>query len=703
MYKELFELKNTYELLGQLNTVAYETYTNTINKGIQDLDEIRYFLLCLDRVYQEGFESPLRDNEYDAIYEMFVDAGGEIIRGDMSSGDKAKHLFPSLKGTIRKVHYITEHDREQKSKVPTHKSLESWINKTLPLLDRKKMHELGFYIKYDGLSIVLSVKNGEIISAITRGDKELGVGQDKTEMISRRKNFKEISDMLPEYFGLKCEVLMGKDLFKKYNEKYGNNEIIDERSAVSSILNSDNPTDDQFNYLYFQPLMISVNGIECPIPLSDRDAKLIGVDKHIFDSPYKQCETMKTVTVDKDMEYGVIKDIIDDMTELVHSKKFPFPCDGIVIRYNFKDDRDTLGRNEEECINDYEIAYKFPPATKKTKILNIEQSIGYLGKVSFVAKVEPVTMKNKTIKSISMGSLGRFEELHLAPGDEVLVQYDIIPYITVDDSCKRISPRKEFKLINTCPYCGQELVMTPELSCVNKNCPSRIVGRIYNYCTKMHIENIGPNTIETLFNEGILTSIEDLYRLDDHYEKLVTLDGFGPKSIQKLIKEINKVKKVDFSQLLGSIGINGIGPKIFKNLAKVMSFDEIMDLKKSDIEKLCNIPGIKEKTAMKIIDGINDNRDVIEALNKILTIEFKAKHEKEKKLVCFSKVRNSKFEKYLYDNFDLETTESLNKNVSLLIVDSLKSQSGKIKKAIDYGIPIIEIGEMYKRTHYEEE
>ena len=126
-------------------------------------------------------------------------------------------------------------------------------------------------------------------------------------------------------------------------------------------------------------------------------------------------------------------------------------------------------------------------------------------------------------------------------------------------------------------------------------------------------------------------------------------------------------------------------------------------LKAFDTENVVLFP----KKEIVTYDYVAESKDLpyqrIEALNKILTIEFKAKHEKEKKLVCFSKVRNSKFEKYLYDNFDLETTESLNKNVSLLIVDSLKSQSGKIKKAIDYGIPIIEIGEMYKRTHYEEE
>jgi DNA ligase (NAD+) len=292
-----------------------------------------------------------------------------------------------------------------------------------------------------------------------------------------------------------------------------------------------------------------------------------------------------------------------------------------------------------------------------------------------------------------MGSIDRFRSMgYLTSGSEIIVRYEIIPYMEVDKNC-RINPAgKLFHVPTHCKYCGHELEEDPLLKCVNEECPSRIIGNVVNYINKMRIENVNIETVSTLFDQGIITGIESLYKLDEHKAKIVSLPGFGEKSYENIIKGINKRKIVYDYELLGSIGIQSIGIRIFKKILSIMDIDTVINLSVDDrlAINLIGLPGFGEKTATRVEKGINSKIKTIRFLLNTLTLREKVDRSKLKGKVCFSQVRDAEFESKLMSN-GYEVTDSLTKTVDILIVPNLNMTSSKITKAKKYGITILDI------------
>ena len=689
----------TKYLIDGITPIYLNLYENFIKNGIKEneMELCKLMLLVADRIYQEGLISPLRDAEYDKLLEMYLDKGGIMIRGDLSSKDTAIHVFPNLKGTIKKCHYVTNEDKENNpSAIKNHKTIEDWLYSSIEQLGitNNDPINIGLYPKFDGLSIILELdKNYNVLSAITRGDKELGEGQNKIKLFKNlnfKYYFKSDFKFIGDHIGLKCEAVMSKSNFKKYNSKFGNNELVDPRTAVSSIMNSDNPTEEELSYVTFMPLILFMDGVEYPLPYIEDDKNpTICEDTYVI-----YLLKIYNIIKNKKIILDGIKKAINKLDDVLHND-FEYPVDGIVIRIINTEYRKRLGRNEDDCVNNWERAYKFPPDTTKSKIVDIVQDIGLLGKVSFTAMVEPVVLKNKTIKNISLGSGERFKILNLAKGDEVLVQYDIIPYLNIDSSCKR-SGNKPIEMITHCPYCGEELVMVPELSCMNQNCPSRVVGKIFNYCQKMNLDNIGESKLVTLYREGIVTKISDLYKLKDKKSQILDIDGFGSKGFNNMIKTIDDNTKTTPDNFLGALGIPSIGRRTFKKILDKISFDDLVFNLNENQNKLYNIEGIKDKTINKIITGINDNLNEIKELLKYIKI----KTIKVKDTICFTGIRNKKFEKFLED-MGYEVTDNFNKEVTLLIAGG--KPTSKTEKALKWDIKTINISDAYKIFGYVEE
>lgn len=701
-FKELFESNNEIAMLSELNAVAISYYNEIINSGlISNMEECKYFLLCLDKLYQNGKISPLRDEEYDLLLDIYLDNGGEMIRGDMSSGDKAKHVYPDLKGTIKKVHFITEKDRMENSKVKNHKSLETWFKSVMEA--RTKLPgdsvTLGFYTKFDGISVILEVEDGMVKSAITRGDKELGTGQDKTKAFRFLNLTNECKALNTNKFGLKCEALMSKEEFPKYNKKFGDGKLIDERSAATAIMNSDEPSLEEIKAITLMPLMLNIDGKEIEFPREDlyekgfctwarKDFIYTSITFHLNDSITKSLEKIKM--------------IIDKMESVIRSEDYPYPCDGIVVRVLDEDIRKYLGRNEEDCINNWERAYKFKPFSARTKLITIEQNIGLLGKVSFTAKVEPVKLKNKIIKSISLGSAARFKDLNLAVGDEVVVHYDIIPYLTVDNSCKK-SGNEPIPMITECPCCHTPLEYNPELSCTNRRCDTRKIGKIYNFCVKMGMEGIGEETITTLYYNDIVKSVSDLYKIKDRAEEIKAIDGFGKKAVSNLIKSIENASNnvISADVFLGALGVPRCNRKVFQKILSVYSFTELMDMEGLDRKKaIMKVPGFGGKMARIVDEGLTENKYLIEDVMKYVKNISKT-YSKPKMKVVFSGIRNHKFERFL-NKQGIEILDNINKNCDLLIIKD-GTKTSKVEYAEKKGIPVMGISEAYRTFGYVED
>ena len=695
MFAEIFKLKNTWDVLSEMNAHAVDYYNRVMANGTTDITELRYFLLCLDRLYREGFESPLRDNEYDDIHEYYIDkSDGDIIRGEQSvpEGDKIVHVYPNLKGTIRKVHFITEEERLASNKVKSQKSFESWIKRVIEELKYVGIYDgtldIGLYTKFDGLSVILEVVDGKCVSAITRGDVDTGEGQNKTKALGEIDLSDDCKDLGTSTFGLKCEAVVSKKAFPDYNRRFGDNKLIDERSAATSILNTNTPSPGQLKYLTLVPLMLSIDGVDIPFPNYKIHAFEWANNLHITHFLHFENQGYKEMCKS-------IRAMIDIMSREI-SEQSDLPVDGIVMRIENQAYKDYLGRDEDRCVNNWERAYKFPPARAKTMLLDVVQDIGLLGKVSFIAKVKPVKLKNKTIKSISLGSYDRFVSLRLTPGDEVYVQYDIIPYLTVEADCKK-SGNPIINPITECPYCGETLTFDPEYSCVNPECPSRVAGRIYNYCEKMGMDGIGPATIETLFSMGVVKTIPDLYNITSGY--LHKECGFGPVESMNIVSAITAITEVDAPVLLGALGISGISRKTFEKVLDKIKYKDLIEMKSNhkNIKVLTNIPGIKTKTATKILDGISMYYDEIHKLMDYLKVN--QTKSKDRVSICFTNIRDKDFEKHLISmGFDI--SDNVTKNTYCLITGGGKSS--KTDKATKYNVPILTLQDAYTKFGYRE-
>ena len=488
--QKLLESNNKRLIKEELQQFAFSLYSSIkLNHDDISVELIEKFLLVLDKLYNMGEKTPLSDEEYDELHSIYIARTGKIISGFMANVDhiKVEHEYPDLKGTVDKAHYITRADKARDpGGVATHKVLMDWIMKTYHQLNPKVSHYLGMWPKYDGVSSQLSLdENCKVTQAITRGDKELGVGLDKTP-IFEHYNFK---NDIPERFhgkklGLKVEAIMTKDHFKTYNKNYANNELVDERSAAVSLVNSGKFSEIHKKYLSVYPLLMYVDGKLTSFQILD------DYWGPAFSVQFRRNE-------DEFPTEEFISEAIRKMKE--YNDNLPVNCDGVIIRWIDQDAVDTLGRDHERSVNNFEIAYKFPKKSNYVKLIDIEQDIGLMGKVSFTAITEPFKFKKRTISRASLGSYDRMKTLNLAKGDVVNIKYEIIPYLKLDEYCEEHrSGNKPISVITHCPYCGEELVFNPELMCDNKECPSRVMGKIYNFCSKMNMAFIGEATIETL-------------------------------------------------------------------------------------------------------------------------------------------------------------------------------------------------------------
>lgn len=655
------------------NLVNYYIHVTDIFDS-EDEIIIEFIIKILQNIYNNsGILSPVVDEDYDILYEIYLRLSNKDIVGGTNQNDRVvvNHTYPDLRGTLDKIHFLTIEEKGKDKRL----SLDEWIKKCENRLGRPlRLDEMNvaLYPKFDGVSVVFECdERGNVINALTRGDTSINEATLVNHIFGaiRLKTYDEWDSK----FAVKTEVIMTYKNYEKMCSKYGNYK--NPRSAVSAIVNS-----KEFDIKLFKYLTI------VPLRMQNFDTKEIIVPG----PPIVEYPVIYSSLNDYDRLRSAFTEIKEFMKTILD-----IPIDGVVIQLTDKNIQNQLGR--DGAINKYEVAFKFVPENKKTKLLDIEFCVGILGGITPVAKIEPVKINGNTISNVSLGSIDRFESLGLRKGDEVIIKYDIIPYLNIDDKCKR-STEPIIEAPKHCQYCGSKLMYDPILRCVNNECPSRIIGKIVNYTEKMNIDNISIGTVTALFKEGYLRKIEDLYSLKKHKREIVELDGFGVKSYEKLVESIEKKTEVYDYILLGSIGIPDIGSKIFKSILSIYYIDELKSIaKKNDIKKLTSIHGIKEKTALKILSGILLNYELIEFLQKTLIVKHDGRKYKMK--VVFTKVRDKEFEKYL-DTIEIEVCSSYNKNIDIVICDDVDSTSEKIKKARKDGKKILTLKEAYSFFKY---
>ena len=671
-----------------------EIYETLINKADNDeklnkeeIELLKWILKLSNMIYNNtGYTTGLSDSDYDILSEYYKSLSkDESIITESIQGDTVSHKYKTLRGTLDKIYKITDEDV---LKNKSQKSLEDWVKKS----ERRYYERTGNNInlmecdvivmpKFDGVSCVFECdENGNLLRALTRGDTKRNEAKDITHVF--KDIFVDPVKDINKPHGVKTEIMMKDSDLEKVNEALENN-YKNTRSIVSAILNSDEITGTE-KFLHIVPLRYSIldedgNESEQYLPNS------------VYEYPYLKCKLKE----------------VERIHEFAFNNKTVYPglrCDGAVIRIMDEKIQKVLGRENEK--QKFEVAFKYTEEKDYSEVKDIIFTTGLFGRVNPVVVIKPVKMKGNTVEKASLGSYGRYKDLALAKGDIVKVLYDIIPFVDFDiedPKCIR-SGNEIIKVPLLCSECGHELVESESgdlLYCTNKDCPFREVGKILNYCRKMNIQNISYATIDTFYKNGFLKYIEDLYTLKDKVDDILKLEGYGINKINNILDEIESNKTVIPSLLLGSIGIEGVSTKTFKKILEYMTMKEILDVSHdNNYEFFTVIPGIKKKTAKKIIDGINDNMELISFLINELDVNDEPRSKGDFSVV-FTKVRDEDTEKFIEDMGGI-VSDSLTKDTSILVVPAKGIKSSKVSKAEKYNIPIVAINDLkeYINKHF---
>lgn len=672
----------------------YSNFSNISTDPLTDgqLQELNAIVEILHILFNSSVDSPVSDTEYESLHELLIDMGIPRISGNtkLDADTKVSHKFKNLRGTLAKVHYLnSDEKRTNKSR----KYLDEWIKKMEALYEERtgkkiNLNKVKILIqpKFDGASSVLE---REIkLLWITRGDTRNNLAKNVSHIMNI---FNDLYAHEEPGTGIKFEVMCTEENMKKINEFYRNHPYHNSRQIVTATLNSDEP-DFKADYLYPVPLRIMRPGDEI---------------ESIHPDLIKNFPTEVCTFADRD----IIRKFANEHKYVYHNG-MRFRTDGAVMTILDPEIQKVLGR--ENNINNFEVAYKFTEEVAYTKVKNVEFYVSNFGYITPVVVVNDVILKGNNVNHISLSNKERFDELDLHYGDDIKVLYDIIPYVTLDGNCQRVKNGRKIEFVKECPKCHEPLedvivsadtlapVKVTMVRCHNPNCPSRKVGRIYNYCCNLNIKNVGYQTLDTLYAVGLLDNgIVSLYKLRKKTALIEDLEGFGRIKTKKIIREIEAKRKLRDADFFGSLGIDNVSIKtfeaIFSNI-KLEDFINMIKLKNWDLLRasLIKVDGVGDITCNQIINYLKNPQTTIELkklFKEVKLIPSFVEGKVFKGRVTFTGCRpTNDVVAFLYDK-DWKAESWSDKETKYLVIPDKDYDSAKVTKAHELGIPIIVLGD----------
>ena len=466
--------------------------------------------------------------------------------------------------------------------------------------------EIVAELKYDGLSISLIYEEGKLVQAVTRGDGTRGDDVTANVRTIRSIPLKLMGSGYPAAFEIRGEVLLPWAEFDRLNKEREEQEeplFANPRNAASGTLKQQNPAivaarklDAYFYYLLGEEL-----------PAETHFDNLEAARSWGFKIPdvIRKCASLQDI-----YDYIAYWD--------TERKNLPVATDGIVLKVNDLRQQRFLGYTAKSPR--WAIAYKFQAERAVTRLNSVSFQVGRTGAVTPVANLEPVLLAGTTVKRASLHNADIIEGLDLHLGDRVYVEKggEIIPKIVgVDTEARSMLIGTKVQFIRTCPECGTPLVR-PEGEaahyCPNESgCPPQIKGRIEHFVTRRAMNiNMGPETVEDLYEAGYVKNVADLYTLKK--EDLLHLERWAEKSAQNLLNSIEASKQVPFERLIYGLGIRYVGETVAKRLATV--FHSMEQLAQASFEELTATDEIGERIAQSVINYFanEENRQLVARL-----------------------------------------------------------------------------------------
>lgn len=535
-----------------------------------------------------------------------------------------------------------------------------------------KIKKEGFNPKYvceykmDGLSVSLIYEKGKLIRGVTRGD---GItGEDITHNVKTIKSI-PLELKKPLDIEVRGEIFMNKKTLEKLNKKRleeGQPLLQNVRNAAAGSIRQLDSKEaakrELDNFIYYLP-----------------EPEKFGIKTHFEALKFMEELGFKVNSNNKlvDNVDGIFE-YIKDAT--VKRKSLPYEIDGIVIKVNDFDMQEKLGNTAK--YPKWATAYKFPAEEVLTKLKDIIFTVGRTGRITPNAVLEPVIVMGSTISRATLHNEDYVLNKHLMIGDIVSIKKagDVIPEVVEAKFERRTGNEKPFVMIKECPMCHKPIekkVGQVDYYCVNPSCPKRNIESIIHFVSRdaMNIEGLGDEIVEELYNLGFVKSIEDLYSIKDKKEKIMEFDGYGEKSVNKIIENLEKSKDNSLERLLFGLGIKEIGTKTAKILAS--NFNDIDFLMHATKEELESIKDIGSITANSVVEYFQNNKELIENLKKIgINMKYKGKVAGVNELVSgkkfvitgtISKMGRKEIKEKL-ESYNASISESVSKNTDVVIV-----------------------------------
>ena len=633
------------------------------------MKELVSLLNKASRAYYQEAQEIMSNYEYDRLYDELkeledelgitlsnsptVNVGYEVV----SELPKERHESPML--SLDK----TKEVEELKNFVGDQKVLMSW--------------------KMDGLTVVLTYRDGKLYKAVTRGNGEVG------EVITNNaKVFKNVPVQIA-YQGeliLRGEAVIGYKDFEKINQEI---EDVDARYknprnlCSGSVRQLNNQITAKRNVMFYAFTLVQADGVD------------------FQNSRACQMEWLKSQGFTTVEYYMVTRDTVEDEVAKFSSKisENDFPSDGLVLTYDDIAYGRSLGRTAKFPRDSF--AFKWQDEIRETVLREIEWSPSRTGLINPVAIFDPVELEGTTVSRASVHNISIMEELELGIGDriEVYKANMIIPQIAENLTRSGVKdiPCK-------CPVCQGETKIrqvgnAKALYCMNPECQAKHVKSFALFVSRdaLNIEGLSEATLEKFISRGYIHTFTDIFHLDQYKEKIQKMEGFGEKSYKKLTESIEKARTTTLPRVIYSLGIAGIGLANAKVICRELKYDVESLLKVSE-EELNEIQGVGEVLAKAFVGYFADAKHV-ENFRRLLN-ELTIPEETVTKQQIFEGVNfvitgsvkhfaNRGEVKELIESLGGKVTGSVTSKTNYLINNDVTSTSSKNKKANELGIPII--------------
>ncbi|MGB1448235.1 MAG: NAD-dependent DNA ligase LigA [Flavobacteriaceae bacterium] len=646
------------------------------------IDQLRDQLHRYNHAYYNEDRSVVSDFEFDQLlkelqqleqaHPEYYDANSPTLR----VGGGVTKNFPTLVHAQRMYSLDNTYSPEE---------LTDWI-KRIEKLNEGPIDDFTCELKFDGASINMTYVDGVLQKAVTRGDGTQG--DEVTANVKTIRNVPlKLSGDFPVQFDIRGEIILPLEGFKALNEKRlaaGEEAYRNPRNTASGSLKLQDSAETAR-----RPLQCFFYALAGTLPYATHWESLTKARSWGFAVP----DSMQRVTSLKEMLA-----YIEHWGE--QREKLPFEIDGIVIKVNAIAVQEKLGFTAKSPR--WAISYKFKAEQVSTRLDSVSYQVGRTGAITPVANLAPVLLSGTIVKRASLHNADQIEKLNLRIGDWVYVEKggEIIPKIMGFDPERRGALEDAIQYITHCPDCDAPLERIPgeaQHYCVNeRHCPTQLIGKIQHFVSRkaMDIDGIGAETITLLFQQGLIHSIADLYRLTK--EQLLPLERMAEKSVENLLAGVLASKAQPFAKLLFGLGIRHVGATVAKRLSK--HFGTMEALATASAEDLLAVEDIGEKI-VESLQGYFSTPENQRLLNDLASFGLSMEEEivaqassklADKTIVVsgvFEKVSRNELKKMIEDNGG-KVGSSISSKTSFVVAGASMGPSKK-EKAVALNIPMI--------------